>query len=157
MQLPAVDNLTIADAEAYAFHEPWLSQSPHLYSAPIRDRLMAGGKVSTAAYIGARREMERWRKEIGAVFEDVDAIVTPTMPVKPVKVGSGSDLSLIRNTSAFDVFGLPTISIPCGFSTEGLPIGLQITGPRLDESTVFQLAHAYEKAAGWFKHSAHLS
>jgi aspartyl-tRNA(Asn)/glutamyl-tRNA(Gln) amidotransferase subunit A len=77
--------------------------------------------------------------------------------VKPVKVGTGSDLSLIRNTSAFDVFGLPTISIPCGFSTEGLPIGLQITGPRLDESTVFQLAHAYEQAAGWFKHSAHLS
>lgn len=151
MQLPAVDNLTIADAEAYAFHKPFLERSSHLYSDPIRERLLAGGKITAGAYIGARREMERWRKEIGGIFEDVDVIVTPTMPVKPVKVGTNSDLSLIRNTNAFDVFGLPTLSIPCGFSSEGLPIGLQITGRRLEESTVFQLAHAYEQAAGWFK------
>jgi aspartyl-tRNA(Asn)/glutamyl-tRNA(Gln) amidotransferase subunit A len=121
-----------------------------LYSPPIRARLLAGANVTTAAYIGARREMERWRREIGEVFTDLDLIVTPTMPVKPVRVGTASDLILIRNTNAFDVFGLPTISIPCGFSTEGLPIGLQITGRRLDESTVFRLAHAYEQAAGWF-------
>jgi len=153
MQLPAVDNLTIAEAEAYAFHAPFLAESSHLYSPPIRERLLEGAKVTAAAYIGARREMERWRREIGGVFADVDLIVTPTLPVKPVTVGTVSDLSLIRNTSAFDVFGLPTISIPCGFSTEGLPIGLQITGRYLDESTVFLLAHAYEQAAGWFKHS----
>lgn len=153
MQLPSVDNLTIADAEAYAFHEPFLAQSEHLYSPPIRERLLAGAKVSAAAYIGARREMERWRKEIGEIFEDVDLIVTPTMPVKPVRVGALADLSLIRNTNAFDVFGLPTISVPCGFSGEGLPIGLQITGRHLDEGTVFQLAHAFEQAAGWYKHS----
>jgi aspartyl-tRNA(Asn)/glutamyl-tRNA(Gln) amidotransferase subunit A len=151
MQLPAVDNLTIADAEAYAFHEPFLKESAHLYSAPIRERLVAGASITSAAYIGARRELERWRREIDGAFADVDAIVTPTMPVKPVKVGSGSDLALIRNTNAFDVYGLPTISVPCGFSSEGLPIGLQITGRRLDESTVFQLAHAYEQAAGFFR------
>jgi aspartyl-tRNA(Asn)/glutamyl-tRNA(Gln) amidotransferase subunit A len=150
MQLPSVDNLTIADAEAYAFHEPFLAARAHLYSVPIRERLLAGGKVSTSAYIRAKREMERWRREIAGVFADVDLIVTPTLPVKPVKVGTPSDLSLIRNTNAFDVFGLPTISIPCGFSSEGLPIGLQITGPRLEESSVFRLAHAYEQAAGFF-------
>jgi len=153
MQLPAVDNLTIAEAEAYAFHEPFLAEASHLYSPPIRERLLEGAKVTAAAYIGARREMERWRREIGGVFADVDLIVTPTLPVKPVTVGTVSDLSLIRNTNAFDVFGLPTISVPCGFSTEGLPIGLQITGRYLDETTVFLLAHAYEQAAGWFKHS----
>ena len=151
MRLPAVDNLTIAEAEAYAFHQPFLAESPHLYSPPIRERLLAGANITAAAYIGARREMERWRREIGEVFTDVDVIVTPTMPVKPVAVGTASDLTLIRNTSAFDVFGLPTVSIPCGFSTEGLPIGLQITGRHLDESTVFRLAHAYEQAAGWFR------
>jgi aspartyl-tRNA(Asn)/glutamyl-tRNA(Gln) amidotransferase subunit A len=153
MQLPAVDNLTIAEAEAYAFHEPYLAKSPHLYSTPIRERLLSGTRVSSAAYIGAKREMDRWRKEIHQIFEDIDLIVTPTMPVQPVKVGAVSDLQLIRNTSAFDVFGLPTISIPCGFSSAGLPIGLQITGRHLDESTVFQAAHAYEQAAGWFAHS----
>jgi aspartyl-tRNA(Asn)/glutamyl-tRNA(Gln) amidotransferase subunit A len=156
MQLPTVDNLTIAEAEAYAFHKPFLAQSAHLYSTPIRERLFNGAKIGAAAYICARREMERWRREIGAVFADVDLIVTPTMPVTPVKVGSPSDLALIRNTNAFDVFGLPTISIPCGFSREGLPIGFQITGPHLDESRVFQLAHAFEREAGWFRHSPSL-
>ena len=97
--------------------------------------------------------MERWRREIAGVFEDVDVIVTPTLPVQPLEVGATSDLAMIRNTSAFDVFGLPTISIPCGFTRKGLPVGLQIAGPRLDEGTVFQLAHAYEQQAGWFQHS----
>jgi aspartyl-tRNA(Asn)/glutamyl-tRNA(Gln) amidotransferase subunit A len=149
MQLPAVDNLTIAEAEAYAFHRPYIERTPHLYSPPILERLLAGGKVSSAAYIEAKREMERWRREIGGVFEDVDVIVTPTMPVPPVRVGTSSDLSLIRNTNAFDVFGLPTISIPCGFTEAGLPVGLQITGRHLDEATVFQLAYAYEQATEW--------
>jgi aspartyl-tRNA(Asn)/glutamyl-tRNA(Gln) amidotransferase subunit A len=71
------------------------------------------------------------------------------MPVQPVRVGAGSDLSLIRNTNAFDVFGLPTISVPCGFTDAGLPVGLQITGRHLDEATVFQLAYAYEQATEW--------
>jgi aspartyl-tRNA(Asn)/glutamyl-tRNA(Gln) amidotransferase subunit A len=152
IQLPAVDNLTIAEAEAYAFHEPFLAKASHLYSPPIRERLLSGTKVTSAAYIGALREMDRWRREIGGIFSDVDLIVTPTMPVQPVKVGTLSDLALIRNTNAFDVFGIPTISVPCGFSKAGLPIGLQIAGPYLDESRVFRLAYAYEQAAGWHNH-----
>jgi aspartyl-tRNA(Asn)/glutamyl-tRNA(Gln) amidotransferase subunit A len=151
MRLPAVDALTISGAEAYAFHEPYLAQSAHLYSAPIRDRLLGGGKITASAYICARREMERWRNEIGEVFSDVDLIVTPTVPIKPVPAGTIVDMTLIRNTSAFNVFGLPTISIPCGFTSEGLPIGLQIAGPHLDESRVFLLARAYEQSTGWFK------
>ncbi len=149
MQLPAVDTLTIAEAEAFAFHQPYIEKTPHLYSRPILERLRAGSKISVAAYIQAKREMERWRREIGNVFEEVDVIVTPTVPVQPVKVGSVSDLSLIRNTKAFDVFGLPTISIPCGFTAGGLPVGLQISGRHLDEATVFQVAHVYERAKGW--------
>ena len=104
MRLPEVDNLTIAEAEAYAFHEPWLARTPELYSQPVRERLLSGGQLSSAAYISARREMERWRREIAGVFEDVDVIVTPTLPVQPLEVGATSDLAMIRNTSAFDVF-----------------------------------------------------
>jgi aspartyl-tRNA(Asn)/glutamyl-tRNA(Gln) amidotransferase subunit A len=156
MQLPAVDNLTIAEAEAYAFHQPYLAQSGHLYSPQIRERLLAGGRIPAPDYIAAKREMERWRREIGQVFAEIDLIVTPTMPVKPVPVGTISDLALIRNTNAFNVFGLPTISVPCGFSSDGLPIGLQITGPHLDEGRVFQLARAYEQATGWYKQSPEL-
>jgi aspartyl-tRNA(Asn)/glutamyl-tRNA(Gln) amidotransferase subunit A len=156
MRLPAVDNLTIAEAEAHAFHAPWLAHSAHLYAPSIRERLLAGGEITSAAYVGARREMERWRREIGALFGDVDLIVTPTMPIKPVPVGTISDLSLIRNTNAFNVFGLPTISVPCGFTSEGLPVGLQITAAHGDESTLLLLAGAYEQAAGWYKQSPQL-
>jgi aspartyl-tRNA(Asn)/glutamyl-tRNA(Gln) amidotransferase subunit A len=60
-----------------------------------------------------------------------------------------SDIDLIRNTLPFDVYGIPAISVPCGFTRAGLPIGLQIIGPRLGETPVLALAHAYERAAGW--------
>jgi aspartyl-tRNA(Asn)/glutamyl-tRNA(Gln) amidotransferase subunit A len=55
------------------------------------------------------------------------------------------------NTAAFDIYGLPTISVPCGFSSSGLPIGLQISGNHFAESTVLALAHAYEQATEWHK------
>ncbi|HTA43190.1 MAG TPA: amidase [Bryobacteraceae bacterium] len=156
IQLPVVDNLTIAEAEAHAFHEPYLAHSAHLYSPPIRERLLSGGRISARAYILARREMERWRAEIDAIFSDVDLIVAPTMPVKPVAIGTVSDLIMIRNTCAFNVFGIPTISVPCGFTNDGFPVGLQIAGPRLAESRVFQLAQAYEQATGWWRRSPNL-
>jgi aspartyl-tRNA(Asn)/glutamyl-tRNA(Gln) amidotransferase subunit A len=62
-----------------------------------------------------------------------------------------SEISLIRNTVPFNALGIPTISIPCGFSRAGLPIGLQISGPRLGETRVLALAHAYEQATEWHR------
>jgi aspartyl-tRNA(Asn)/glutamyl-tRNA(Gln) amidotransferase subunit A len=56
---------------------------------------------------------------------------------------------MIRNTLPFNVFGLPTISVPCGFTRAGLPIGLQISAPRLGEARVLALAHAYQQATDW--------
>jgi aspartyl-tRNA(Asn)/glutamyl-tRNA(Gln) amidotransferase subunit A len=154
--LPAVDCLTIAEAEAHAFHEPWLAHSAHLYSPSVRERLLSGSTISASRYIAALREMERWRSAIAEVFSEIDLIVTPTVPVKPVPVGTLLDLDLIRNTNAFNVFGLPTISVPCGFTSEGLPIGLQIAGPHLNESRVLQFAHAYEQATNWHRRSPDL-
>jgi aspartyl-tRNA(Asn)/glutamyl-tRNA(Gln) amidotransferase subunit A len=83
----------------------------------------------------------------------VDLLVTPTMAELPIRIEdateSQADDGLIRNTSPFNSFGIPTISIPCGFSREGLPIGLQISGPALGELDVLALAHAYEQATEW--------
>jgi aspartyl-tRNA(Asn)/glutamyl-tRNA(Gln) amidotransferase subunit A len=62
----------------------------------------------------------------------------------------------LRNTQPFDIFGLPTISVPCGFSRGGLPIGLQISGPRLGESRVLALARAYEQATDWHRRTPSL-
>jgi len=95
------------------------------------------------------------------VFSTVDLLVTPTTPILPQTVeeavsnptvpAPGGVAPSLRNTQPFDIYGLPTISIPCGFSRAGLPIGLQISGPRLGESRVLALAHAFEQATEWHR------
>ena len=118
-------------------------------------------KVSTAAYIEGRRELERLRRAVSDVFSTVDLLITPTTPILPATVQEaladpgtpppgGVPLSL-RNTQPFDIYGLPSISLPCGFSRSGLPIGLEISGPRTGEPLVLALAHAYEQATEWHR------
>jgi len=87
-------------------------------------------------------------------------IVTPTSPISPPPIAifkgdrNGPPDFLngnIRNTSPYDVYGWPTISIPCGFTAAGMPIGLQIAGAPGADATVLQVAHAYEQATDWHK------
>ena len=114
----------------------------------------------------ARREVERLRREIQGTFESVDAIITPTSPIPPPTISAfdaaykdvpfprdPSDIRRVtlRNTGPFDKYGLPTVSVPCGFTRKGLPVGLQISGPHGGEAVVLQLAHAYEQATEWHK------
>jgi aspartyl-tRNA(Asn)/glutamyl-tRNA(Gln) amidotransferase subunit A len=140
-------------AENYAFHAAYFAKTPQLYDAAVRRNLQQGSRVSTAAYIQSRRELDEARRAIGAVFSTVDVLVTPTtaMPTPAIAevLRLGIDLELIRNTAPFNTYGLPTISIPCGFTRSGLPIGIQISGPRFGESKVLALAHAYEHVTDW--------
>jgi aspartyl-tRNA(Asn)/glutamyl-tRNA(Gln) amidotransferase subunit A len=143
----------IVFAENYAFHASYFLKTPKLYYAAIRQNLLRGSKVSTAAYIQSRRELEAARRAIASVFSNADLLVTPTTAVPPPTIEEavrlGIELELIRNTTPFNVYGLPTISIPCGFTSSGLPIGMQISGPRFGEGNVLALAHAYEQATDW--------
>jgi aspartyl-tRNA(Asn)/glutamyl-tRNA(Gln) amidotransferase subunit A len=147
-------------AEAYAYHADSLASHPELYQPETLMRLRAGAAVTTTRYIQGRREVDFTRRTIGKVFEAVDAIVTPTIPVQPpllsavigdVSTSMAVGAPFIRNTSPFNVFGWPTISVPCGFTRAGLPIGLQISGPSGAEVVVLRLAHAYEQATEWHK------
>jgi aspartyl-tRNA(Asn)/glutamyl-tRNA(Gln) amidotransferase subunit A len=146
-----VPNIVLA--ENYAFHAPYFAKTPQLYHAIIGRNLRQGSEVTTEIYIQSRRELDGVRRAIGVVFSDVDLLVTPTMAVPPPTIEEtlrlGIDLELIRNTAPFNVYGLPTISIPCGFTSSGLPIGLQISGPHFGEAKVLALAHAYEQATDW--------
>jgi aspartyl-tRNA(Asn)/glutamyl-tRNA(Gln) amidotransferase subunit A len=103
----------------------------------------------------ARRELDLLRRQVKKVFAAVDLLITPTMPSPPVVIAQGADPTAWnkRNTSPFNVLGLPAISVPCGFTTSGLPIGLQIVGAPFAESTVMALAHAYEQATEWHRRS----
>jgi aspartyl-tRNA(Asn)/glutamyl-tRNA(Gln) amidotransferase subunit A len=161
VELPAYRTLPVVGAEAYAFHAQYFTKTPQLYQSLTRRRLEGGSMVTAAAYIEGRRELERLRRAVGTVFSSVDVLVTPTTPVLPATVEQaladpgtppvGGVAPSLRNTQPFDIYGLPSISIPCGFSRSGLPIGLEISGPRLGEATVLAVADAYEQATEWHK------
>ena len=150
----------VRSAEAYAYHAELVEKSPELYQPETLARLRADAGAKTTAYILARREVDRTRRASAAVFESVDVIVTPTVPVQPplladVGASVASSMALgartIRNTSPFNVYGWPTISVPCGFTRSGLPIGLQIAAANGADATVLQVANAYEQVTDWHK------
>jgi aspartyl-tRNA(Asn)/glutamyl-tRNA(Gln) amidotransferase subunit A len=161
VELPKYERLPVVGAEAYAFHSPYFTKTPELYKTPTKQRIEGGSRISASEYIDGKRELDRLRRAVADVFSTVDLLVTPTAPILPQTVEEalkdpvvpqpGGVAPSLRNTQPFDIYGLPTISIPCGFSRIGLPIGLQISGPHLGESHVLALAHAFEQATEWHR------
>ncbi|HYO83416.1 MAG TPA: amidase [Bryobacteraceae bacterium] len=135
-------------AEAHAFHEQMLREHPHRYHPGTRTSIKGGQTVSSAAYIQSRREMDRLRAESQKLFADVDVLITPTAPGPAFKFGAGR-LAFLRNTAPWNLLGLPSVSIPCGFTANGLPIGLQITGAAGRDDVVIAAADAYQRVTDW--------
>jgi aspartyl-tRNA(Asn)/glutamyl-tRNA(Gln) amidotransferase subunit A len=154
VDIPAAGNIAdVWNSEIYAYHQPWITKTPELYQDATRNLIQGASKTGSATYANARRQVDVVRREIRNVFSTVDLLITPTQrgvaqPIAGPPAGGGGPGGLI-NTAAFDIYGLPTISVPCGFSSAGLPIGLQISGNHFAESTVLTLAHAYEQATEW--------
>ena len=152
--------LLIQKTEAYAYHREYITKTPEFYQAETLKRIRAGAEISTADYISARRQLDHCRRSVPKLFEAVDLLVTPTTPVPPFTISELlADLDNLRakevltspDTRPFNLLGLPTISVPCGFTAKGLPIGMQITGSPGGEATVLRLAYAYEQATDWHK------
>ena len=151
---------TVRAAEAYAYHQEFVEKTPELYQAETLTRLRTDSAVSASAYIRARRQVDAIRRAAAAeAFENVDVIVTPTTPIPPPLIADVSrdietSITLgtnrtVRNTAPFNLYGWPTISVPCGANRGGLPIGLQISGPPGGEAVVLKVARAYEQATDW--------
>jgi aspartyl-tRNA(Asn)/glutamyl-tRNA(Gln) amidotransferase subunit A len=168
VQVPPSGNIAdVWNPEIYAYHQPWITKTPELYQDATRAVIQGAAKTSSATYAQARHQVDVVRLEIRKVFSSVDVLITPTQrgvaqPIPGTAAARGTvpppgAAGGLINTSAFDVYGLPTISVPCGFSASGLPIGLQISGNHLAESTVLALAHAYEQATSWHTRSPSLS
>jgi aspartyl-tRNA(Asn)/glutamyl-tRNA(Gln) amidotransferase subunit A len=158
-------NRTLQTAESYACHAQFVSQSPELYQPETLRRIRKGEGISDAEVEQGRREQQQIRSEIHNVFEDVDVLVTPTTPVPAPAIAElkqdpellrPREMLLLRNTRPGNVWGLPAISVPCGFTTAGLPIGLQIMGPHWEEGRILQIAYAYEQATAWHKRNPRL-
>ena len=146
-------------AENYAFHKRYFMKTPDLYHSSIRRNLDLGSQVTAEAYIQSRRELDLARRAVRSVFSTVELLITPTTSVPPPTIAEAVrlriELEMIRNTAPFNVYGLPTISVPCGFTSYGLPIGMQISGPPFGEARVLALAHAYEQATQWHIRRSH--
>ena len=158
IELEVSTDRTLSSAESWAFHEPMVARSPELYQAVTLARIKSGANTSTAAALRARRELEAVRHAIAGMFGEVDILLTPTVPIPPPRVADlkahpetlrPQELIMLRNTRPFNVWGIPAISIPCGFTKDRLPVGLQLAAAAWREELLLQVAHAFEQATGW--------
>jgi aspartyl-tRNA(Asn)/glutamyl-tRNA(Gln) amidotransferase subunit A len=148
-------NVIILLSEAYTYHAADERGRGDLYPPRLRSRIQNGALFFAHEYLNAQRGRELMRRAFVRALQAVDVLVTPTVshpagaldelldavepPVRPML------------TAPFNLTGLPAISVPCGFTAAGLPVGLQIAGRAFDEATVLAVAHAYERAAGWHR------
>jgi amidase len=154
------DWFSICAAETAAAHEKFFPSRAADYGPTFRSFLEEGAKVSGAAYVKATVQRQFVRRRLDNLFERVDMLLAPSMSLLPMPLAdfrpdaplsrSGA-LGLLRMTAPFDLTGSPTISVPCGFSTEGLPISLQLIGRHGEEGLLMQVGHAYEQATEWHK------
>jgi len=151
---------TLVRCEPYAYHQKYLPQQESDYDPETLRRIRSGTDVSAIQYIQAYHDLLQQRRQIMRLFEDVDLVLTPTTPTLAPSMAElqaapgelrGKELVMLRNTRPFNVYGLPSISLNCGFSKSGLPIGLQISGAPGTEGAVLAVAHAYQQQSEWHK------
>jgi aspartyl-tRNA(Asn)/glutamyl-tRNA(Gln) amidotransferase subunit A len=155
---PAISS-TILMAEAAAYHRELVAREGDKLYAPVRVRLEAGLFISAADYLKAQQARTQFDREARQLFNQVDLLAGPAEPITAprllateVQVGEqtvGTTAALTQYTRPYNITGFPAISIPCGFSNEGMPIGLQLAGRPFDELTVLRAAYAYEQATDW--------
>ena len=147
---------TLQAYESYQFHREMLATTPELYQPDTLRRIRSGEKVTDDQYEVARRKLESERAQIAELFHKVDVFLTPTTPIPAPRISDllsdpaqlrPAELLLLRNTRPINVWGLAAISVPCGVTSSGLPIGLQIVGPHGAEPEVLRVAYAYEQLA----------
>jgi len=150
---------TVLMAEATAYHRDLLEKDGHQLYEPVRQRLQAGLFISAADYLRAQQARTLLDQEGRRLLDDVDLLAGPTEPVTAPEILAAKVLAgeqeigvvgaLTQYTRPYNINGFPAISVPCGFSDTGLPIGLQLAGKPFDELTVLRTAHAYEQATDW--------
>ena len=149
---------TIHLSEAHAYHETRIRARPDLYGPALRAYFRLGALAGVADYLRAQQVREKIRRQMLAALREVDVIAGPTTGTLPPRLDAPGTAMIDRFsrrslTAPFSLSGVPAISVPCGFSADGLPIGLQLAGRPFDESTVFRVAFAYEQATPW--HTMH--
>lgn len=161
--LPPADVMTLVNrlltfGEVGAYHAPFLQDRAGDYSPDVRRRVEVGQLILARDYLTAQRLRGELSRQMAQVMASVDAVLTPTMPLPAPRIGQavweftgGREAvqeAMIRFCAPFSVSGQPAASVPCGLSSGGLPVGLQVVGSPFAEGTVLRIAAAYERAAG---------
>ncbi len=146
-------------AEARHTHADWLATRPDDYGDDVRARLTRRDDLTAAELMRALRTRAAATRDLAALFRQYDALLLPAtrIPASPIDgqtvLINGQPVfapnALTLNVSPFNLTGVPAISVPCGFTDAGLPVGLEIVGGRWDEATVLRVAAAYERATDW--------
>jgi aspartyl-tRNA(Asn)/glutamyl-tRNA(Gln) amidotransferase subunit A len=155
MRDAALANKTMTQADAAAVHRDRLQEQPAMFGEDVRRRLLDGAKTTSTEYSLARRTQTEMRKRCETFFESYDLIMLPSTPIAAPTIAGHDAVEqagrLTRFTAPFNLTGLPAMSLPCGFTNEGLPIGLQLVSRAWADSKVFNVAYAYEQATEWHK------
>jgi aspartyl-tRNA(Asn)/glutamyl-tRNA(Gln) amidotransferase subunit A len=149
----ALANKTMTQSDGAAVHRDRLREHPEMFGEDIRRRLEEGAKTTSTEYILARRTQAEVKKRFEQFFESCDFLITPTTPIAAPTI-EGHDAveqagRLTRFTAPFNLTGLPALSLPCGFTKDGLPIGLQIVSRAWADAKVLNVGYAFEQATEW--------
>lgn len=157
-------NLVVAEASYYHESQGYYPSRSEDYGDDVRGHLEWGHNVRAVDYLGGLEGRRKVEEDFEAALKKVDAILAPVSPIPAPRIGESQvriagerettvRAELLRMTRPSNLTGLPAISIPCGFTSDGLPIGLQIIGPRWGEARLLAIALAYEEATDW--HNRH--
>jgi aspartyl-tRNA(Asn)/glutamyl-tRNA(Gln) amidotransferase subunit A len=157
--LPVIPSsgIDLRNTEIQAVHKPLVAKFRELYNpitlARLENTMNLNTEINSIAYIHDLNEMNEQRQKIsGILFHDCDILISLTTTA-PITLAEANELGpvavTLKNTLPFNYYALPAISVPCGFSKNGLPLGLQIVGPRWGEEIVLAVAHHYEQHTPW--------
>ena len=156
----------VISAEAYAVNQTLVEEHFDDLDPIIAFRLAKGREIPAHEYLAIMRERVRLRAETRAALHDVDALLAPTVPIPPPRLEDAdrdrhtyteSNLACLRNTAPGNLLDLCALSVPCGFTAKGLPIGLMIYAKPFDEATLLRVGQAFQKATDWHLRCPNLS
>ncbi|MDA1298025.1 MAG: amidase [Chloroflexi bacterium] len=152
-------NVAVLLPEAAAVHESLLAERGDLYSPAVRHRLEAGLRISAVDYIHAQRARAKFGHQMADAMRDVDVLITPTVPIQTPTLAEttppeGSPFppaggEFPNFTGVFNATGQPSLSLNCGFTSDGMPVGMMISGKAFCDAQVLGIAHAYQRVTGW--------